>query len=736
MKNIFLVIAILFCSFLVSHAFPQPPHQTHRVDIEQIRQEVEKIPTNSENAAVRFRILIGWIQKLMGQEKLPLVRKTIPRSKIDSIRKMLRERDEKAYQEIDKAYRDLEQALRSATEDTKAYRDISQRVQGRREKDLPKIEAIAQMKTTTFHLSAPQDALPVPLESLDESHAIIMERKEGRLSIVSAPKSLHLILNQLKIIPIRFKGKQPETVKVVTKGGLEGDQLEIKYGFVFIRTLLALCHTVKIIFEDQSGRLEVPIDIEVSIPRGRPFFGIQDHFDRLPPGPTQKALEDMVYMQSLPAQVYRLPLAWPLIERNKGVYNWSLWDWYVKAIRLRGQSRILAGVGQVPRWLGKSSDLATNTRLLSAYKEMTTKIVRRYADLVDYWAIGNEPLAFWWPEYMKRTPEEYVRDCGPALLEMIREASSIIRKEDPSALILCPGFVDGARKPFRNISGKKIKTHAYAMLEWLLASGMGQYVDAINLHNYPTLKKNKGRPYALRSEYLVKWREFDQATDSSDVIDLLERHNLNLPIWTTEFGGFRLGENPGENEFRRQAMAILRSAATIAHQRGEGIFFFELYDYTHPNDIMDSYLMLNDDHRELPGFVAYQYIIKALTGAKPFADNRFKNSMFVRSDYSGLVYKMFTRRDEDVICLWSNINETITVHLPLNGVPSKYFLGVSLKRFKPRGEFFRAEYVSHEELGDKALSFELEPFEFIIVTAITPNSGFGWLRDISCKKAQ
>lgn len=742
MKNICLIIAILLGCFLVSDAFPQPLHQAPRVDIEQMRQEVGKIPTNAENAAVRLRILTVWIQKLIGQGKLSLVRNTAPRSRMEGIGKMLRERDEKAYQEIDKAYKDLEQAVGSMRMDAEARRDfgahtIDERIQGKSQKDLPKIEAITPMKKTVFQLSAQRDTLPFVLNCLDESHPIIVEKKAGSLSLISSPKKLELTINHLKVIPIRFRGKAPKGLTVTASGASEGDHVEIKYGYLFVRTLLAVPHQMRLMFESGLCHLEIPIDIEVTIPRGRPFFGVQDHFDRYPPGPTRKALEDMVYMQYLPSHVYRLPLAWHLIERKKGVYNWSLWDWYIRAIRLRGQSRILAGVGQVPRWLGKNSDLATNAKLLSAYKEMTTKIVRHYADLVDYWAIGNEPLAFWWPQYIKRTPEEHVKDCGPSLLVMIREASSIIRKEDPSALILCPGFVDGARKPFRNIKGGKIKTHAYAMLEWLLASGMGQYIDAINLHNYPTFKKNEGRLYSLKPEYLVNWREFDQTTDSSEVLGLLERYKLNLPIWTTEFGGFRLGANPGENEFRRQAMAILRSAAIIAHQRGEGILFFELYDYTHPNDIMDSYLMLNTDHAELPGFLAYRHIISALTGASPFSHKRFKNSMVIGSDYSGLVYKMFTRTDEDVICLWNNFRKDITVVLIFKkDISSKHFMALNFEKFRPSGEFVLINETSGQDINDKMLTLTLKPFEFIIITAITELSGFEWLRDISYKNAK
>ncbi len=702
--------------------------------------EARNEPTGAENAQERFRLIRKWIKLSLIAGNMEIVRQIAPKNEIEKIERSLWRNDSSRWSAIDSIFQQIStfttqngRVTAEGQKEAHLAKRISIMNRGKDLKNsLPDIQSKLKTAQKYFDVNLYKDKSSLSdLQSIEKQNKIEIVVEGTKLVVVTAPTILTLTLNHWHIIPLHLEGGEDGLWRIETEGSVFGDIVQPISGFLFVKTLIALPHPLKIKFYNKLKIVEVELQIQTKRIAGRPFFGIQDHFDRFPPGLTNKALDDMVLMQDLPSLSYRMPLAWPLIEKKRGEANWDRWNWYAKGVQQRGQLLLLGGLGRVPAWRGKTGSLLKNENLMSDYRGYVTETVRRFADQVSFWSMGNEPLAYWWKQYIKKGSQKYIEDCGQIILSIVKEASAIIRSLDSEAVILPPGFVDGSRNPIVVKDGKERKSISFAMLQWLLENQMADYVDAIQVHNYAAFGINKGYLRPMKAKYLATWRKYDQKADSSGLLALMDKHNIRKPIWTTEFGGFRLQDDSSKDEMEAQAIALLRSATIIAHQRGEGIFFFELFDYNHHNDLIGSYLLRNDDHKELLAFSAYRQIIRSLTGAAPFVDKKFSGSKEQNDDYTGLVYKMFTRTDEDILTFWSN--DPSAVHIALKGksqAPFEDFVSYRVTRFQPGGPFGVTQDITDVLKAEKEHNFTIKPFEFLIIETITAKSGFSWLSEI------
>ncbi|MBU0490430.1 MAG: hypothetical protein KKB13_01145, partial [Chloroflexi bacterium] len=162
-----------------------------------------------------------------------------------------------------------------------------------------------------------------------------------------------------------------------------------------------------------------------------------------------------------------------------------------------------------------------------------------------------------------------------------------------------------------------------------------------------------GRPVAAR----VKWQGVDEAIDVSEILsdvvalgqqmgqpDLLGRFHL----FDTELhGGFGIKDETTNGG--RTAIAGLRIGAINAHQGFAGLLFIGNNPDPQPYNVM----------------------VKHLVGVTPVYRPEW-NAPLTGTDYSGLVYKLFTRGDEDIIAIWSNATTTGNLKLPLSGAPTQF----------------------------------------------------------------
>jgi len=206
-----------------------------------------------------------------------------------------------------------------------------------------------------------------------------------------------------------------------------------------------------------------------------------------------------------------------------------------------------------------------------------------------------------------------------------------------------------------------------------------------------------GRPIPARDT----WQQFDERVDSSlllhdaEALGVLDRFYL----FDTELHAGFHDADPTTTP-AREALAGLRIGAINAHQRVIGTeYIFAPADPT-----------------------PYNLLVKHLAGATPVYQ---WDAPLMDADYSGLVYKLFTRGDEDIIAVWSNHTTTLTLRL---WPGAAQFKRVTLTRFADAGGPL-AITASHLTAPPTALP--VQPLtEFYFLSVISDEPGFGWLSDL------
>jgi hypothetical protein len=129
-------------------------------------------------------------------------------------------------------------------------------------------------------------------------------------------------------------------------------------------------------------------------------------------------------------------------------------------------------------------------------------------------------------------------------------------------------------------------------------------------------------------------------------------------------------------------------------------------------------------------------MVKHLAGATPVYA---WDAPLMDADYSGLVYKLFTRGDEDIIALWSNAEEYQQLALLLAAEPTQ-FKQVTLTSFEtvlPRADEPERLAIFTESKSVPPESILVRPIkQFYFLSVISDRPGFGWLADITSSPSQ
>jgi hypothetical protein len=174
---------------------------------------------------------------------------------------------------------------------------------------------------------------------------------------------------------------------------------------------------------------------------------------------------------SIGAKWLRFDLPWTVVERTKGVYDWTIEDNVVKAANARGLN-VLLMIGYTPDW-ARSAACPTDDKCEPAsvddYARFAQAAVRHYAPLgVTAYELWNEPNlgeAFWKP---KANPAKYAA--------MVRAAYPLMKAVDPSATVLA-GAMSPAPDNGVDMSSTQFLKAAYA-------AGLHGSFDALSNHPY------------------------------------------------------------------------------------------------------------------------------------------------------------------------------------------------------------------------------------------------------------
>jgi hypothetical protein len=289
----------------------------------------------------------------------------------------------------------------------------------------------------------------------------------------------------------------------------------------------------------------------------------------------------------------REDFAWGLIEPHPNQFAWTATDRIVGTLADR-KVNVLGILAYSASWA--TSTTADDSSAVSFYPpdpgkyyDFVKTLVGRYKHAVHYWEVWNEPdnPLFWKPA---PNAQQYA-----ALLNVAYRA---VKDADPTARVL-NGGVSGNAVPY---------------LEQMLASGAGDSFDVLALHPYavpldPGQGAIESRPevHKLLDVEMNKYRA------------LLQRHNLDRPIWVTEIGwpAGDWGLNADQQaSFLAQTYALLLSSGIP-----ERIFWYSFKDGS--ANPADSWGLISwgngatDLGPARPALKAYSTSANLLTGATP-----------------------------------------------------------------------------------------------------------------------
>jgi len=500
--------------------------------------------------------------------------------------------------------------------------------------------------------------------------------RDGALRVVQAPRTCSLRLGFREYLPVRIANRSGGTVLfraacVRAVPGVRVRGFEVRAGInsqctIELQSLLFSNSTVLLWFvagAEQSVEIPVALDVRETMP----LFGTQEHFTRTPPERT-KAIEDMSMLAALPCQVYRLPDMLTGIARPDR--DWSAADWYFYQLQKIGHTRVLPFLGYIPPAVW--NDLREGRT--EEWDASVRRIVRRFADRVDYWMPYNEP------PWDKKRSEWFARHGADAMLVMQEVLYRAVRELDPTAKVMSPGWA--------------LHPQGRIVVEKLFARGVDRFTDIFCMHSY-TCKD----PLSLDAGSAASWKRFDEKA-RAEVEWMLERmrqHGVRKPLWITECGG------PSPDD-RSKAMQWLRTVVQWLGAGVKGIIQYELFDYPHDAHPPTFALLHSADHYPTDYFTAYREIIRNLTGSRPERELRLGPDVRCIA---------FRRGGERIYCLWSNARAPTNLRLPIGGEATGELRYV---RFAVRGVFARHATFRAPDGKIESMEITLHPLEFCIVS--------------------
>lgn len=471
-------------------------------------------------------------------------------------------------------------------------------------------------------------------------------------------------------------------------------------------------------------------------------------------------MRQAVWAQRYAFQFVRGGGGWGGIQRAPGEYIWDDLDWlFGLPPNVRDYSPLFTGVLDgnfgwmtCPDYANPDGSIGfydvENGFLLQQFRDNVYQQVYRYAPDLRFVEMSNEPAAEFYLCPCTTPPDvndcnatcgpdqpactagpdspEFVATYGNLLFTATNAAAQEMAAANPEALL-----ITGALEltPLRD-------HHLTATTEYMISRGLLDNNNVvIGIHQYPYFYPNwlpdppdscayfqdPTNPYALPdgcetapplNDYTTPqgrmiparqaWQALDARIDSSGLLSsalalgVLDRFYL----FDTELHAGFHDADPTTTP-AREGLAGLRIGAINAHQRVIGTeFIFALGDPA-----------------------AYNLLVKHLSGATPVY--RW-DAPLIGADYSGLVYKLFTRGSEDIIALWSNATDGMTLNL--NSGAAR-FKRIALTRFADAGGTLAT---TAHTLATPPAAITVRPVrEFYFLSVISDRPGFGWLENLN-----
>jgi hypothetical protein len=300
-------------------------------------------------------------------------------------------------------------------------------------------------------------------------------------------------------------------------------------------------------------------------------FGVNAHIP-------SDSLSDRI--QTAGIEWVRADVLWSLIEPERDVYDWSVYDALVDRLESRGL-RIYAGLGSTPGWATSGSETNGVPDDSDEWREICYLAARRYAGRIDAWGLWNEPnLGRFW----QGTRQQYI-DI------ILRPGAEAISLGDPSALVCAPDLAHLSSADWD---------------DWLDATirAAGDLLDVVTHHIYPS------NGWASEVTYdLETGGPFPFSPPS--VQEVLQRSGWwQRPFWLTESGveSARWGEGR-QASFVDDLLDQWFSPTRDYRNWVDRLFFYEMTDAGNPPSTTWGLLRGPPEFDPKPAYTAYSEFI-------------------------------------------------------------------------------------------------------------------------------
>lgn len=185
---------------------------------------------------------------------------------------------------------------------------------------------------------------------------------------------------------------------------------------------------------------------------------------------------------------------WADIEPQRGVWNWTRMDYYMKEA-VANHEAVIYTMGQTPQWASARPNdprdgAVAEPANIADWRTYVRAVATRYKGEIKYWEIWNESDQ---GMFYTGTPQ--------TLVTLTSAARETLLAVDPTNTVLSPDFTP-AGLPF---------------MAQFLADGGGKYIDVMSVHQYPLMTPEDDRPFFVA------------------VGDLMQHSGIGgKPIWNTE----------------------------------------------------------------------------------------------------------------------------------------------------------------------------------------------------------
>lgn len=278
----------------------------------------------------------------------------------------------------------------------------------------------------------------------------------------------------------------------------------------------------------------------------------------------------------------RVDVLWSLIEPERDVYDWSIYDDLVDRLESRGL-RIYAGLGSTPGWATAGSETNGVPDETSQWREICYLAAQRYAGRVDAWGLWNEPnLSRFW----QGSRQQYID-------VILRPGAEAIRLGDPSALVCAPDLAHLSSADWD---------------DWLDATirAAGDLLDVVTHHVYPS------NGWASEVTYdLETGGPFPFSPPS--VQEVLQRTGWwQRPFWLTETGVESARWGDGRQASFVDELLDEWFAPTRDYRNWvDRFFFYEMTDAGDPSTTTWGLLRGPPEFEPKPAYTAYAEFIAA-----------------------------------------------------------------------------------------------------------------------------